>query len=1054
MNSDSNHSGIIVWFAKNPVAANLLMVVILAAGIITALGLRIEGFPSSDPTTISVNVTYESGDATQAEEGIAIKVEEALQGTAGIKTIRSTSTGKGTTIQIERISGYDLDRLNSDVKNQVDGIFGLPIRAEKPIISQQLWEQSALWITLYGDVEQQRLQHYTRQFESALLALPSVNKVTKSGWRNPEISIEVDEHILQAYDLTLSDLAQRIGSESLNQTSGELRSYEGTILLKADRQRYVLEDFANIVVSVNPDGSAIHLADIATITDGFAETPRVRSRFQGQPAINLKVRVDRNADMIAIAQDAQQLIQEWQDNQRLPSDIAIALWWDRSQNMLDRLSLVLKNGLIGTVLVMLVLSIFLNIRVAFWVGMGLPVCFAGGLILMGSGFFDLTLNQLTTFGFVLVLGILVDDAVVVGESVYATRQQMGDSLHATILGVKRVAIPTIFGVLTTVAAFYPLSFVAGELGALFSQFALVCTFCLLFSLIESKLILPAHLRHLNTQHRQAKSLLGKLLLQVQIAADRLLSMLNHQIYRPLILRLLHYRYAVVCIFLSLFVLVVGMVPSGKVGFDFFPDIPGTAIKIEFSVEQGAGYGVAHQQAARIEQVVEELNQQWREEHPGSRDVIVRIHTLVDDDKNGSVTIELSPEDQRRIAIGTVADMLRDILLPIEGIQQLLISITQGDNEDFTLNLLADDRSALEDAAGRVEQMLNSIQGVFDVLNNLSASQSQLRFELSAEGRALGFTTESLAKQIQQSFFGVEVQRIQRGKDEVRVWVRYPAQQRKDITDLQRARVRSPNGEVVSLSTVAALHSGYTITEINRIDGHRAATLSANIDESVVDAGDLMDLLETSVFPEIRAKYPQMQIVGDGEAAEEAETSQSLRLIFASSLLFIYILIAIPLKSYWQPLVIMSAIPFGIVGAIGGHWLTDLELSMLSINGMLALSGVVVNDSLLLTSRFNIIRQEMPDIREALVQAGSQRMRAILLTSITTFVGLLSLLQETSKQAQFLIPPATSLAYGILFATTISLILVPVLLLIANDIRGWFDALSNYLGDKEVYETLR
>ena len=1032
-NDENRQSGVIAWFVKNPVAANLLMVVILFAGIATAMGLRIEGFPSTDPSRITIDVAYESGDVRQAEEGIAVKIEEALLGTKGIKTISSTSTGKGVTVQVERQFDYDLDRLNADIKNKVDGIYSFPAAAEKPVVSQQQWQESGLWISVYGDVDQKRLQQVARQFENALLALPSVNKISRSGWLTPEIAIEVDESTLQAHNLTLDELAQRIRAESLSETSGELRSSDGIILLKADKQRYFWQDFANVVVATHPDGTRLYLADIAKITDGFAETPKVLSRFQGKTAINLEVLVDRDANIVALSEQAGELVAQWQQGGRLPAQIGIDLWMDQSVGMLERLTLVVENGLIGILLVMVVLTIFLHHRVAFWVGMGLPVCFAGGLLMMGSGFFDLTLNQLTTFGFVLVLGILVDDAVVVGESVYATQQQQGSSVQSTITGVRRVAVPTMFGLLTTVAAFYPLSMVDGRLGALFSQFAYVCTACLLFSLVESKLILPAHLRNLDIRPKSRTSRPGRWLARVQQAADRAMASLNARVYRPMIARALHYRYAVLSLFVSVFVLVVGMVPSGKVGFHFFPDIPEQMVTVSYSVEQGMGYAPAHEQAARVESVVEHLNGQWREQYPGNPDVITRRYSLVADDLSGTVTMELSPRDQRTLDATEVAKILDSALTRVEGLKEIVVLADDRIDKDFALNLLSHDATALARATDLVLATLTSLDGVEDIDNNLRVGQPQLVFELTPTGRALGMTTESLARQIQQSFYGAEVQRLQRGQDEVRVRVRYPADQRRDITDLQQARVRTPDGSTVALETVATVSSGYTVNEINRIDGIRAATLTANIDESLIEADDVYETLETSVFPQLRAQYPQMQIIEDGDAAQESESMRSMMLILVFSLLLIYLLVAIPLKSYWQPLVIMSVIPFGIVGAILGHWAMGLAISILSINGILALSGVVVNDSLLLVSRFNDMTRAGMAVREALVEAGSQRMRAILLTSVTTCLGLLSLLGETSEQGQFLVPAATSLAFGICFATLVSLVLVPILLMITLDV---------------------
>ena len=449
-----------------------------------------------------------------------------------------------------------------------------------------------------------------------------------------------------------------------------------------------------------------------------------------------------------------------------------------------------------------------------------------------------------------------------------------------------------------------------------------------------------------------------------------------------------------------------------------------------------GYGPAHEQAARVETVVDQLNGQWRDQYPDYPNVITRRYSLVADDLSGTVTMELSPRDQRALDAMEVATLLDDALTRVEGLKEIVVLADDRIDKDFALNLLSHDAIALTRATELVLATLTSVDGVEDIDNNLAVGQSQLVFELTPEGRALGMTTESLARQIQQSFYGAEVQRLQRGQDEVRVRVRYPASQRRDITNLQQARVRTPDGSIVALETVATVSSGYTVNEINRIDGVRAATLTANINETLIEAEGVYELLEESVFPQLRARYPQMQIIQDGDAAEETQSMRSMFLILVFSLLLIYLLVAIPLKSYWQPLVIMSVIPFGMVGAILGHWAMGLAISILSINGMLALSGVVVNDSLLLVSRFNEMARAGLAAREALVEAGSQRMRAILLTSVTTCLGLLSLLGETSEQGLFLVPAATSLAFGICFATLVSLVLVPILLMITLDILAW------------------
>ncbi|WP_299775569.1 efflux RND transporter permease subunit [uncultured Pseudoteredinibacter sp.] len=1051
MDKQAINKGVVAWFVHNPVAANLLMLLILAMGLGTAASLRIEGFPSVEPNRISIDVRFESGDPQQAEEGIAIKIEEALAGQAGIKRIASSSTNSSVTVTVEKQHDYDLDRLTAEVKNIVDGIPSFPAAAEKPIVSRQQWDESAIWVSVYGDVGQRELQQFSRRLETDLLKLGSVHKVTRSGWRTDEISVELDEYALQSYGLSLNDVVERIRAESISESSGELRSDKGLILLKADKQRYRASEFAQIVVSSYADGRDVLLKDIATIREGYEESPNVLSRLHGKRAITLEVGAGRRDNIIEISEQVKERVQHWQGSGDTPEGVVIEAWWDQSSNMIDRLNLIVDNGLIGILLVMLVLTIFLNFKVALWVAMGLPICFAGGLILMGGSFWDLTLNQLTTFGFVLVLGILVDDAVVVGESVYSARKELGDNVESTIVGVQRIAVPTAFGVLTTVAAFFPLSLVEGQLGSLFSQFALVCTACLIFSLIESKLILPAHLRHLQTQQNQhedeakkPKNMATRALSFVQGKANNLIVRLNEDYYQPLLDRALRFRYATLLCFFAAFVLVIGMVPSGKVGFSFFPDIPEDNVSVFFSVSQGGGYGLLHRQVDKVEREIATLDQELQKQYAVKEAFTARVYSLVADDQSGLVQIELSSAARNYIDSTEYAEQLQEQLNTYEGLQDLIVSTDDFEDKDVELNLLSEDASQLNGAAQMLSVKLAELAGVQDVHNNYAAVQPVFLFELTPLGRSLGMSTADLALQIRQSFYGAEVQRIQRGKDEVKVRVRYPYQQRQDITSLENARVRSPSGEVLPLALVAKVKTELKQETIRRVANRRSATISANLQEQILSSSALITTLENEVFPEIKRQYPNIDILIDGDAAEEEESSDSLLGIFMLSLFSIYFLLAVPLKSYWQPFVIMSAIPFGIVGAVIGHWVNDLAISILSIFGILALSGVVVNDSLLLLNQFNALRSKGVALHDALLQAGALRMRAIVLTTLTTVLGLASLLQETASQALFLIPAATSLAYGITFATLVTLILVPIVLMIAEDIRALFLRMRNKL----------
>lgn len=1038
----ATEKGVVAWFASNPVAANLLMIAILILGLFSAINLRVEGFPALPARFVTITVDYISGSAQQAEEGIAAKIESTLEGVPGIKEIQSVSHVAGATVIVEREEGYDLKQLTDDITTKVDSIYGWPAGAEKPVITQEIWEDHALFVNVYGDLDQDTLQQLTRALKEDLLRSEFISKIQQHGWRNPEIAIEVDESVLQAYGLTLQDIVERLAAESFTATAGELRSEGNSILLKADQQRYYLQDFNNVVIASNTDGSQLMLKDIARIDDSFENNPQVRSRFNGKPSVNLNIIVDQRSNILEVAEATKHIVTQWKAGNRLPENADIAVWWDQSVYMTDRLELLFENGVIGIVLVMAVVALFLNVRVAFWVGMGLPICFAGALWLMDASILNLSLNDLTTFGFIIVLGILVDDAVVVGESIYSTRQQEGDSLQATIQGVKKVAVPTMFGVLTTVAAFYPLSLISGEMGALFGQFAIVGVVCLLFSLLESKLILPAHLAHLNTKPTTGKTnVVARGFSWLQKLATGLLEAFSQKIYEPVLNFSLRHRYGVLACFFSLLVLVVGLIPSGQLRVVFFPDIPRDIIEVYYSAEEGAGYGVAHGQAEAIEQLADQLNQQWLASGESSSAVIRSLQSIVADDQSGHIVMELNPASERTLNTDAVAQALRERVGKSGALRDIQFVTDWGGLDDFVLKVQSDSKAEVKRAMSEITSALNAVQGVHDIKNDMNAGQLQIQLSLTAAGRALGLTTADLAQQVQHGYYGAEVQRFQRGKDEVKVMVRYPEALRTDITQLQHARIRTPTGEAVPLLSVATLAMDYVMTEINHVDGRLSATLKAGIDKQITSPANVMRQVQAQIIPPLQRDMPGLSVVIGGEAREQAETGRSMLKMFGLSLMAIYILLAIPLKSYSQPLIIMAAIPFGVVGALLGHYLMGLSVSLLSVMGILALSGVVVNDSLLLVNRFNQLRQQGMAVKAALKASAQSRLRAIVLTSLTTYVGLTSLLQESSEQAQYLIPAAASLAYGILFATGVTLLLIPVLLSAAEDVIVWMGRFS-------------
>lgn len=1024
-------AGIIGWFATNPVAANLLMLLVIVVGILSVGDLRKEAFPSREPDSLSISVSYDSGSARQSEEGLAIKIEEQLEGIHGIRQITSDSTRSGVTVNIEMQSGYDLDTLMRDVKAQVDAISTFPVDAKNPVISKAEREEHAIWLQLYGDTDRQTLQQIAETLKADLIAKQAISRVTLSGWLDPMMMIEIDDGKLQSYNLSLTDVETAINANSSNPLSAVLRNENIYLQLMAAEQAYLKEQFADIPLLTDNNGQQVLLGDVATILDSFDDDTSVLSRFQGQDSIGLQVVTSGLDDIADSVNDARAVVAQWRNSNRLPQQVQLVTWYDRSESILDRLSLLVKNAVTGIVLVFVLLALFLNLTVAFWVAMGLPFVYLGTLFFMGDSFAGLSLNSFTTFGFLMALGIIVDDAVVVGESIYSVRSKEGDSLRNTIKGTLRVAVPTLFGVFTTVVAFVALSQIEGRLGQLYSQFATVVAIALILSVIESKLILPAHLAYLNTHKKPTQNKLKNGWKKIQTTADNSLHWFAEKVYSPTIQFALNFRYAVLVVFLMLFVVVFSMPFNGTIRMSFFPHIPGDTVRANVSMHKDVSFGRTHDTLLFIEQAAYQTDKALRDNDTSGQSGILNLQLLSQGDHSGGVTVELN-KDASYDMIEFRRQWEQRVAQP-EGVRSLRIQSARQADDALRIELRSNDEAVLTRAGEEFRTLLAPLSGIIGLEDNLQPGQPQLQLRLNQQGRALGLTTDQLAQQILQGFSGQVVQRYQRNSDEIEVKVRYPEADRQNPADVLASRVRLDDGTVIPLSSVADVNYSFTRETINRINSKRAVYLSADVDKEVLSATELVAQLQRDVVPTLLANYPGLDIHFAGEAAEQEETQSSMLRLFLLAMLAIYILLAIPLKSYIQPLLIMTAIPFGIVGALLGHWLNDLSLGILSLNGIIALSGVVVNDSLLLVSRFNEIKQEVEDIQQAVISATRDRLRAVLLTSFTTFAGLLPLLGETSRQAQFLIPAAVSLAYGIMFATLITLILIPLLLMVQHDL---------------------
>ncbi len=1027
----------ITWFASNPVVANILMFSILAAGVYTAFNVRKEGFPAFESESVTVEVPIRGGTPEDVERGVAIKIEEALQGVDGISHIRSVSTDSQATITIEAKEKYPIATLLDDVKVQVDSIPSFPEQAENPVVLDNKRSRGVLWVEVYGDVPEATRKEAARRLRDALLRQPAISKVETFGSRDYEISIEPSEEKLRLYDLTFDELATAISENSFDLGGGDVRSDRGDISLRSRDQAYRKRDFEEIPVRTSPNGTRIFVKDVATVRDGFVDQ-KFLNRFRGQATTSLNITTEGDDDIIEAVKQAREVLEDYKD---LPAGVALASWLDGSTSIRDRLVLLRNNGVLGVCLVLGILMLFLNLRLAFWVAFGIPVSLAGAVALFPIPGLDMSVNVISAFGFLVVLGIVVDDAIVIGESIYSEKEGQKNQpddpeahLRSTVRGVSRVVTPATFGVLTTIAAFLPLTQVSGRMGNVFGQIATTVVFCLIFSLIESKLILPAHLAHINV-HKKPRNRISRSWARLQGSVSRGLAWLIARVYSPVIGTLLSWRYAVLAGFIGVFVLTIGLFPAGKLRFVFFPNIYNDNATANLELEQGQSVDYLHQNARRIAEAAATLGKRYEAEF--NHNPFLEVQISASTNTKASIVTELTLSTTREfLPTPKIVKDWRAEVGPIAGARALSFRAKAGPpGGDFSINLESDNLEQLQAAAGELKEIIKTYSVVFDVTDSFDSGKPEIQYSITPAGQAANLTKRDLALNVRDAFFGREAQRVQRGRDEVKVMVRYPIEKRGSLETLRDMRVRKADGTTIPFSVVAQTEYSTSLASIERYDNKRVVTVEASINKAKTSSSDILIELEREDLPKILAKFPEISTSQGGEVEQRKKSTDSLLIGFVFSIIFIYILIAIPLRSYIKPLIIMSVIPFGFIGALLGHYITDIPISILSIFGILALSGVVVNDSLVLVCHLDDLREDGTPFTKAVAQAGINRFRAILLTSLTTFFGLAPLLLEDAVQAQFLKPMATSLAFGILFATIITLFLLPALIYIARDIKN-------------------
>ena len=969
-------------------------------------------------------------------------MEEALQSIQGLNRIITRSNRNTATGHFRVEEGYDPQVVLEEIKAQIDSISSFPDGMERPKVERIKLRQEVLYISLYGDLTPLQLKELGDKVHEQIRLLPGVNISEFYGGLDYEIAIEVSKDKLREFGLSFTDVANVIRGFSQNMSAGQIRSVNGYINLRVQNQAYVGAEFADLPLITLSDGSKILLSDIATISDGFEQGIQY-SKFNGKNSVTFFVGATNNQSITDVAQVVKGYIQDKQ--QSLPEGVKLEPWVDMTYYLQGRLDLMFNSMKTGALLVFILLALFLRVRLAFWVMMGLPICFLGTLLFLPTAMIDVTVNIVSLFAFILVLGIVVDDAIVIGESAHHECAEKGQGLDNVLLGVKRVAMPAVFGVLTTIAAFLPITMGDGPSSAFAKSIGFVVILCLIFSLIESKLILPAHLASMKAEtivkpgSNNPFDWLRNIVNFLQNRVDRFLQGFVENIYQPLLSKVLVYRYTVIMLFISLLLVAAGLYQGGFVRYIGQPKVPHDFPQVKLEMNSDASEKSTLQAALQVEQAILKVDRELEEQY--GQKMIADMHVRLKGRVEAEIMSKLVDPELRPINTFQLAELWRNEIPKIAGLKTLKVRDhlygSEREDDDVNFRLQGKDPVSLLSAANELADKLKSLQGVSDVTSSHESSSKEVQFKLKPLAKSLEVTLKDLAEQVGYSFYGLEAQRLLRNGDEIKVMLRYPQAQRNAIGLVSDVLIQTAQGGEIPLSELADIIITDGLNSIRREDGHRTISVWGAVDAAQVEPLKLAQDIRENFMPVLLKKYPSVQSRVAGRIQEEIESVNTQIRNFILALLIIYTLLAVPLKSYAQPFMIMAVIPFGIIGSVLGHMIFGLDLSILSLFGIIAVAGVVVNDSLIMVDYINIARGNGINMSDAVVQAGGRRFRAILLTSLTTFIGLMPIMSETSMQAKMVIPMAVSLAFGVMFATLVTLLLIPCLYIAIEDIKGLY-----------------
>jgi len=1020
---------IVAYFVRYPVWTNVLMLSIMGFGLLCQSRMNFSFFPEIPPDIIVIEVEYLGGAPEEVEEGVVQKIEENLEGIEGIERVTSVSRENFAQITVEVFKGRNVDRVLQDVKNAVDRISSFPKNSEKPVIYERKYRDDVMSLVLMGDTNLFSLKHMADEMRDDLLAMDEISQVTISGLPRLEFSVEVSEADLRRYLLTFSELAAAVGAANVNLSGGTIQTPEEEILIRTWGRKYFAKQLYGIAVRGNPDGTVIRLRDVADVKEKWEETPN-RTYYDGRNAVKLQIEKTAQEDILAIAERLQAYIADFNGRHK---SMQIIVLDDRTVPLKQRLELLTKNGIFGLCLVVTLLGIFLNLRLSFWVSVGIPFSFAGMFIVaMLSG---ITINAISLFGMIIVAGILVDDAIVVGENIYAHYERGKPALPAAIDGSTEMLAPVFSSVMTTVIAFIPFFFLDGRLGKFIWNMALVVIASLMFSLIEAFLVLPSHLAHSKGlhPHKSDPPLRQKI--------EKAIAYLTHRLYAPLLRKTLRHKWITVITPAAFVLMTVGLLRGGFIGISFFPFIDFDILPINMSLVAGSQEEETSQLLARIEAVCQQINKELKNERPDHKDVIIGIMREIGANDfgdtgshTGKLTLQLLDGEVRAMDSYLIANRIRSAVGTLPGVREITFGKFSMFGKPVSVSFLGNNLKELHRACALMVEELKGFKELEDVTDSEQEGRREVAITLKPRALALGLQLQDIVGQVRQGFYGYEAQRLQRGRDEIRVWVRYRDGDRASLGQLDQMRIRTPGGEEYPFSELADYTIQRTVSHINHLSRRRQITVDAGLVDEETPLLPIVQEVKQNIVPRVLSQVSGISVSYEGQAREQKKVMGSIVRSFPVAFIGMWILIVLVFRSYAQALLVCSLIPLGLMGAVWGHGIQGLTLNMLSLYGLIALTGIIVNDGIVLVDQINRNMLAGQKLYEAVYSSALSRLRPILLTSLTTSIGLGPLILEKSRQAQFLIPMAVSVAYGLLFGTFILLIILPAGFLCLNRVR--------------------